>query len=64
MREQGKATRLGEIAFARSGDKGNSGNVAVFARSPEFYPVLKRLLTEERVAEYFSPLKPGGGRPV
>ncbi len=45
--------RLAEIAFARSGDKGNSSNVGVVARQPEFYPLLKRYLTEKRVKEQF-----------
>ncbi|HTL66062.1 MAG TPA: hypothetical protein VL200_00225 [Lacunisphaera sp.] len=50
---------LGQIAFARSGDKGSSANVAVFARSPEAYAWLVRQLTADRVEEYFRPLGVG-----
>ena len=48
--------QLRDIAFTRSGDKGSSANVAVFAREPEFYPVLVEKLTEAKVAEFFEPL--------
>lgn len=47
---------LREIAFARSGDKGNSANVAVFARSAAAYQWLRDNLTAARVEEYFRPL--------
>jgi hypothetical protein len=42
-----------EIAHARSGDKGDTGNVGVIARKPEFYPLLKKYLTVERVKKHF-----------
>ena len=47
---------LREIAFARSGDKGNSANVAVFARSPAAYAWLREHLTAAVVEEHFRPL--------
>ncbi|QYM79183.1 hypothetical protein K0B96_00780 [Horticoccus luteus] len=50
---------LREIAFARSGDKGNSANVAVFARTPAAYTFLRAHLTAARVEEYFRPLGVG-----
>ncbi len=50
---------LREIAFARSGDKGNSANVAIFARTPEGYVWLRENLTAARVEEYFRPLGVG-----
>ncbi len=50
---------LRAIAFARSGDKGNSANVAVFARTPEAYAWLLTHLTAARVEEYFLPLGVG-----
>lgn len=50
---------LREIAFARSGDKGNSANVAVFARTPEGYAWLRENLTAARVEDYFRPLGAG-----
>lgn len=50
--------RLGDIAHARSGDKGNHANVGVIAYTPAGYEFLGRFLTEVRVAEFFLPLKP------
>jgi hypothetical protein len=50
---------LREIAFARSGDKGNSANVAVFGRSPESYAWLRDHLTASVVEAYFRPLGVG-----
>ena len=45
--------RLVDIAHARSGDKGDTANVGVIALRPEWYPVLARELTRERVREHF-----------
>ncbi|MBK8249212.1 MAG: hypothetical protein IPK85_17695 [Gemmatimonadetes bacterium] len=45
--------RLLDLAHARSGDKGDTANVGVIALRPEFYPILVRELTVERVAEHF-----------
>jgi hypothetical protein len=50
--------RLGAIAVARSGDKGNHANIGVVAMSADAYALLKPYLTAERVAEYFQSLKP------
>jgi len=50
--------RLGEIAHARSGDKGNDANIGVIANTPQGYEFLGQVLTEVRIAEYFLPLKP------
>jgi len=52
--------RLGEIALARSGDKGNHANIGVIARTPAGYEFLRRWLTETRVAQYLLPLRPRG----
>ena len=46
--------RLLDIAHARSGDKGDTANVGVIARRPEYYPVLVRYLTAERVKNHFA----------
>lgn len=56
MKKRRNSLRLGDIAFARSGDKGSSANVAVFARVPETYPFLVRCLTVDVVKRYFQPL--------
>ena len=50
---------LREIAFARSGDKGNSANIAVFGRTPSAYAWLRDHLTAGAVDEYFRPLGVG-----
>lgn len=50
---------LYEIAHARSGDKGSSANVAVFARTPEAYEWLRDNLTAGVVEEFFRPLGVG-----
>ncbi len=42
------------LAYARSGDKGDSSNIAVIARKPEYVPILRRELTPERVAQHFA----------
>ena len=45
--------RLVDIAHARSGDKGDTANVGVIALRPEWYPLIDRHLTRDRVAEHF-----------
>ncbi|MCC6396556.1 MAG: hypothetical protein IT282_06015 [Bacteroidetes bacterium] len=46
--------RLIDIAHARSGDKGDAANVGVIARKDEYYPILVKYLTAEKVAQHFS----------
>jgi len=53
---------LRDIAFARSGDKGGSANIAVFGRTAAAYRWLRRNLTEEVVMNYFRPLGPAAVR--
>jgi hypothetical protein len=50
---------LRDIAYARSGDKGSSANIAVFGRTPEAYRWLRERLTESAVEAYFKPLGVG-----
>lgn len=45
--------RLVDIAHARSGDKGDTANVGVIAKQPDWYALLARELTEKRVADHF-----------
>jgi hypothetical protein len=45
--------QLVDIAHARSGDKGDTANVGVIALKPEWYPLLARELTRERVRDHF-----------
>jgi hypothetical protein len=51
--------RLGAIAYARSGDKGDHGNVGVAARSPEAYAFLRETLSAKRVHAFFRDLVHG-----
>lgn len=45
--------KLAELAHARSGDKGDTANVGVIALKPEYYALLVKELTAERVARHF-----------
>ena len=45
--------RLLDVAHARSGDKGDTANVGVIALKPEWYELLERHVTRDRVAEHF-----------
>lgn len=49
-----KQVQLLSLAHARSGDKGDAGNVGVIARRPEYYPIIAAALTTERVKEHFT----------
>jgi hypothetical protein len=55
----GRRVRLIELAHARSGDKGDSSDISLFANDAEAYEVLKRQVTREKVAAYFAPVASG-----
>lgn len=44
---------LNQIAHGRSGDKGDTSNVCVFAKDPKDYELIKQQVTVEKVKEYF-----------
>jgi hypothetical protein len=48
-----------KLAHARSGDKGDTANVGVIAFKDEFYPLLAREVTAERVKEHFGEIVKG-----
>jgi hypothetical protein len=50
---------LMRLAYARSGDKGDSANIAIIARDPQIFPVLRREVTCERIAQHFRHLVAG-----
>ena len=50
---------LKDIAHGRSGDKGDTSNVCVFARDPKDYELIKREVTVEKVREYFGDMVKG-----
>ena len=45
--------QLREVAFARSGDKGDTANVGVIAITDAVYPILVKEVTADRVKEHF-----------
>ena len=49
----GMKITLAQIAHARSGDKGDAANCGVIAYKEEWYPIIRDVLTTERVKEYF-----------
>src|ERR1041385_8432661 len=50
---------LFDLAHARSGDKGDTANVGVIALKEEYYPLLVREVTAERVKEHFGEIVKG-----
>lgn len=46
--------QLVTLAHARSGDKGDTANVGLIALLPEYYPLLVREVTAERVKRHFA----------
>lgn len=49
-----KTVPLIQLAYGRSGDKGNSANIGVLARKPEYLPWLRVQLTADAVRQYFT----------
>lgn len=45
--------QLKQICHARSGDKGDTGNVGLIALRDEYYPLILRHVTAERVKKHF-----------
>lgn len=50
--------KLYELAYARSGDKGDSANIGVIATSKANYEILKEKLTADKVQAFFQRLSP------
>ncbi|MDB4894197.1 MAG: hypothetical protein JWN15_459 [Firmicutes bacterium] len=51
--------RLIDICHARSGDKGDTSDISLFANDDAAWAVIRRYVTEERVANYFQPVASG-----
>ena len=47
------------VAWGRSGDKGDNSNIGIIARRPEWLPLLRGQLTEDRVAAWLAHLVKG-----
>ncbi len=45
---------LVKLAYARSGDKGNTSNVGVLARKPAYLPWIRAALTTQKVSDYMA----------
>tara|TARA_B100001029_G_scaffold36787_1_gene28120 strand:- start:6 stop:1787 length:1782 start_codon:yes stop_codon:yes gene_type:complete len=43
-----------QIAYGRSGDKGNKANIGIISRNEKFYPIICKYLTEDIVKKCFS----------
>ncbi|HEX8288489.1 MAG TPA: hypothetical protein VF556_10855 [Pyrinomonadaceae bacterium] len=50
---------LTKLAHARSGDKGDTANVGVISLKDEYYPLLVREVTAERVKKHFGEMVKG-----
>jgi hypothetical protein len=48
-----------KLAHARSGDKGDTANVGIIALRDEFYPLLVREVTAEKVKSHFGEMVKG-----
>jgi hypothetical protein len=48
-----------QLAYARSGDKGDTSNIGIIARQPAFLPFIKASVTEESVAAWLAHLVKG-----
>ena len=46
--------QLLKIAHARSGDKGDTANIGLIALKPEYYPILVKEVTADRVKKHFA----------
>ena len=50
---------LNEIAHGRSGDKGDTSNVCVYARKPQYYKIIEREVTPEALKNFFGDMVQG-----
>ncbi len=45
--------RLIQICHGRSGDKGDTANIGLIARKQEYYPIIAKYVTADRVQQHF-----------
>ena len=55
-----KKVKLAQLAFARSGDKGDVSNIGLMAKTKNIYEFLLKTLTPEKIKEYFGGMVKGG----
>ncbi|MFT3660980.1 MAG: hypothetical protein QM809_06175 [Gordonia sp. (in: high G+C Gram-positive bacteria)] len=51
--------QLNDVAYARSGDKGDICNIAVIAKEKRFYPLIQKYLTADAVKGFFGEMVKG-----
>jgi hypothetical protein len=56
---QNAMPQLRDLAYARSGDKGDVSNIGLIAQSPEAYEILREYLTPDRIKGHFGPMVKG-----
>ncbi len=54
-----KTVPLVRLAHGRSGDKGDDANIGIIARNEAFVPLLRQVLTDKAVADYFDHILTG-----
>jgi hypothetical protein len=54
-----KKVKLAELAFARSGDKGDVSNIGLMAKTKNIYQFLEKAITPAKVKEYFGEMSKG-----
>jgi hypothetical protein len=48
-----KKVKLHDLAFARSGDKGDVSNIGLMAKTKDIYEVLSKTVTPEKIKDHF-----------
>ncbi|MEY7998898.1 hypothetical protein AB8U03_01575 [Clostridium sp. Mt-5] len=51
--------KLRDIAHSRTGDKGNISNISLIAYRDDDYELIKKIVTEEKVKEWFKDIVKG-----
>jgi len=51
--------QLNELAYGRSGDKGDISNIGLIAKNSKNYEIMKREVTPESVKRFFGPMVKG-----
>ena len=54
-----RSVPLVQLAWGRSGDKGDAANIGIIARKPEYLPFIRAAITEQAVARWFAHLVNG-----
>ena len=61
--EEAKTVPLIQLAWGRSGDKGNTCNIGIMARKPEYLPYIRAALTESAVFTFMNHIFHGAKNP-